>query len=372
MAFAAVAATTAWLKHVGWITPYKLPTDTPNLLERMASVSHAVLDPRNLQAWGVALGLLSLVWVVARIVSLRRGMDEERLLQRRSSVDWCIRHGLVAMQWLLVACCTLAEVPRELIRGLAAAAPAVVPSAFGPTAWILLGVVAVMLIATLWERWRTAELVAVLLVAATLPCLIAGRFATDLAVASASRWTLAISFAVCSIAVWGRRYLADGCRRIHAGPFAQGAGTSPISGPRVARSVLLATTVLPVLAITVVAAMLQISGAPFGGPVAKTFFQTLGPTWSYLVPLVLLIGTLVGYALRERSSGYAFSAGMVLEMAVTLGYLLHAGAWGVQQTVLLLQWATITAAAWAILWLVARRWIDVLAGAAATYSSRSA
>ena len=61
-----------------------------------------------------------------------------------------------------------------------------------------------MLVATLWERWRTAELVAVLLLAATLPCLIAGRFATDLAVASASRWTLAIGFRLCSIAVWGR------------------------------------------------------------------------------------------------------------------------------------------------------------------------
>ena len=113
LAFAALAATTAWMKHVGWIIPAKLPP-APNLLERIASVSHVVLDPRNLQAYGIALGLLSLVWVVVRIIDLRRGIAAERLLQGRFSVDWCIRHGVVVMQWLVVAFCTLAEVPREL------------------------------------------------------------------------------------------------------------------------------------------------------------------------------------------------------------------------------------------------------------------
>lgn len=67
-----------------------------------------------------------------------------------------------------------------------------------------------MLVATLWERWRTAELAAVLLAAATLPCLIAGRFAPDLAVASALRWGLAISFALCSVAVWRRAAFGRG------------------------------------------------------------------------------------------------------------------------------------------------------------------
>ena len=220
LVFATLAATTAWMKYAGWIVPAKLPP-APNLLERIASVSHVVLEPRNLQAYGIALGLLSLVWVAVRIVDLRRGIGADRLLQGRLSVDWCIRHGVVVMQWLVVVSCTLAEVPRELLRGITPAGSAVVPSPFGPTAWIVWGVVAVMLVATLWERWRIAELVGVVLLAATLPCLVAGRFATDMAVASASRWTLAVSFAVCSIAVWGRVYLANGCRLVRAGPFAR-------------------------------------------------------------------------------------------------------------------------------------------------------
>jgi hypothetical protein len=368
---AALAATTAWLKHVGWVVSRGDLPPAPNLLERIASVSHAVLDPRNLQAYGVALGLLSLVWIVARIIDLRRGVAAERLLQSRFSVDRCIRHAVVAMQWLVAAGCTLAEVPRELVRGaVGPAVPAAVPGAFGPTAWILLAVLAVMLVATLWERWRTAELIAVLLVAATLPCLIAGRFAPDLAVASAARWTLAAAFVVSSIAVWGRAHLAAGCRLAHAGPFAPGAGPSLAAGPRVTRSVLLATMALPVLALTVMAALLQIDAAAPAGPLAKTFFATLGPTWSYLVPLLLVMGAFVGHALRERSSGYAFSAGLVLEMAVVLGYALRTSlanrpfdaAFGAE----LVQLFAITAAAWAIVWLVGRRRLDVWREAPAT------
>ena len=36
-------------------------------------LSHVLLDPRNLQAYGIALGLLSLVWVVARIIDRPQG-----------------------------------------------------------------------------------------------------------------------------------------------------------------------------------------------------------------------------------------------------------------------------------------------------------
>ena len=81
LAFAALAAATALDETRRLDHPRQAADLTPNLLERIASVSHVVLDPRNLQAYGVALGLLSLVWVVVRIVDLRRGIAAERLLQ---------------------------------------------------------------------------------------------------------------------------------------------------------------------------------------------------------------------------------------------------------------------------------------------------
>ena len=402
LAFAALAGTTAWMKQAGgWFVPARLP-DAPNLLDRIASASDVLLKPWCLQAYGVALGLLSLVWIAVRILitrwanpiltrsasegrsampaekdpslalenndpslALRVSIDgrNNRLLQGSLTVDWCIRQGVVAMAWLIAAVCMLAQVPRELLTGAATTAPAGTPSPFGPTAWVLLGVLAVMLVATLWERWRTAELVATLLLAATLPCLIAGCFMSDLAVASAARWTLAIVFAACSITVWGRRYLADACRRLHAGPFATGAEPPQISSPHVARGVLLATMLLPVLAITVLAAALQIGGTAPAGPLANAFFQKMGPIWSYLVPLALLIAGLVGYALRERSTGYAFSAGLVLELAVMLGYALRTTLAGrpfdAHFTAVLVQLFAITAAVWAIAWLIARTRFDV-------------
>ena len=84
------------------------------------------------------------------------------------------------------------------------------------------------------------------------------------------------------------------------------------------------------------------------------------------MPLALVIVGLVGYALRETSAGYAFSAGLVAEMTVILGYALSVvldpsptRTFGVHELVTLLQLATITAAAWAIAWLVARKWLDV-------------
>ena len=72
-----------------------------------------------------------------------------------------------------------------------------------------------------------------------------------------------------------------------------------------------------------------------------------------------MIAALVGYALRERSSGYAFSAGLVLEMAVMLGYALHTTLakqpFDATFYATLIQLVAITAAVWAIVWLIARQ-----------------
>ena len=77
------------------------------------------------------------------------------------------------------------------------------------------------------------------------------------------------------------------------------------------------------------------------------------------MPLVLVIGALVGYALRERSSGYAFSAGLVLEMAVVLGYALHTTLakqpFDAPFFATLIQLFAVTAAVWAIVWLIGRK-----------------
>src|SRR5437764_877752 len=59
------------------------------------------------------------------------------------------------------------------------------------------------------------------------------------------------------------------------------------------------------------------------GPAPGSFFNRIGDSISYLVPLALLIAILIGHAIRERSSPFAFAAAILLNITVTLGYMLY-------------------------------------------------
>ena len=58
------------------------------------------------------------------------------------------------------------------------------------------------------------------------------------------------------------------------------------------------------------------------GPEPESLLGRLGNAGSYVPPVLLLAGTLLGYAIRERSSGFAFAAALVLNIAATMGYLM--------------------------------------------------
>ncbi len=343
LALATGVATAAWLKHQSWVA--ELPGD--------------LLHPYSLQAFGIALGVLSLGWIIARI-ALRGDATAEQLLNPAwPTVDWILRHALIVTQLVLVLIFLTPGIGEELQGGIG------VSSAFRQTqqmicgggAWLVLGTLAAMLIVALWQRWRNAELLGTLLLAATAPCLVAGRLAGDLAAASALRWGLACCFLVLSAALWGRKRLLTACRQARMNVDLDR------NGSRIAHGVSLATTALPVIALTVVAAICQFGGVKPGGPLVDTFFHRLGPSISYLIPLAMVILGMAGHAVRESSAGYAFSAGLVAELAVALGYslgvVLAPRPFGTVELVTLIQLATITAAAWALAWLVARRWINV-------------
>ncbi|MHC4398682.1 MAG: hypothetical protein ACYTG0_03285, partial [Planctomycetota bacterium] len=339
---AVLFATTAWLEHHPW------------------SGSRAVelLDPRSLQVYGIGLGILTGLWVVARI-ALRGSEQARRLLDPEwPAVDRLVGHGVVVLHLLASAVCLMPGLAQELFR--TAPGPSLSRfrvEAFGPTAWLLLAVLGVGLVTALWHRWREAELTSGLLAAATVPVLVAGWFASDWAVASAARWGLAVALVVLSVAVWERRRLLGWCRRLGASIQMSAAG------PRVARAVLIATTAAPILGLTILAALAQIGGVAGRGGSPRGFFGQMAPELSYLVPLALVTAGLVGFAVRERSAGYAFSAGLVAKLGVGLGYLLSVvlrrGTIGAHETVTVVQLLTITAAAWAGVWLAARRWVDV-------------
>lgn len=329
LTLATVAAATAWLQRQEW--PW--------------------FDPRTAQTYGLALAVLGLAWIAARI-GFPRGLTARRLFNPPwPAVDRFVHGAVVVGQ--------LAVIVGSLVPGLGhelwpAAAPAGevawIEQAVGPGAWWLAGALAVGALAAAWHRLGNVELAGLLLVALSVPCLVAGRFASDLAVASALRWALASCFAIVSALVWGRQRLAG---------LARAAGARVRLGPRdapLARGILDAGAAAPVVAVTLLAAALQLSGTLPGGPAVGSFFDWLGARNSYLVPLVLVIVGLVGYALRETSAPYAFAAGLVVEMTVVLGYLLGVNTVGFEEILSAGQWATLAAAVWAIAWMVARRW----------------
>src|SRR5215470_13282895 len=78
-----------------------------------------------------------------------------------------------------------------------------------------------------------------------------------------------------------------------------------------ARAASLALFALPALLLTVLLFLISqpSSGASFA---AEAWFLT---------PLFILSATLAAHAVRERSSAYAFSAGLVMNLAATFGCL---------------------------------------------------
>jgi hypothetical protein len=362
---ASFLGTLSWLEWQQWIV--NLPGD--------------LIKPRNLQVFGIALGLLSLAWMAARIASrLVIGGDENQkaengafrkwhhflapsgnwgeLIQTRPEIDKITTYVVVAAQLVLIGGMLVHECVQELFTSAGGINPVQI-SACGGCAWTLLGVLSLLVIVALWERWGYAELQMSLLLAVSVPVLIADRFVNDFAVASAARWALAICFVACSSAVWGRKRLQNLCDRLHARL------EIPQQGPATARGMLVILSALPVLLLTLQAAVFQLGGNTPYGPAAGTLFDKIGPNFSYLVPLVLVIFGLIGHGLRESSAGYAFGAGLVAEMAVILGYALHIALaspprrFQMAEFIFTVQLAVITAAVWALVWLIARRWVNV-------------
>jgi len=340
---AVVVAGTAWLREHPWSVGGQFDP----------------WDPRSLQTYGIGLGLLTLAWVVARLLLRSSAVGRQLFDPGWPAVDRLVGYGVAGGQLLLVVGHLLPCFGEELMKSLAGRGlGSALPQAVGSTAWLLVGVLALALAVALWDRWRRAELAAGLLVAATVPCLIAASFAPELATASALRWGLGVWFIVSSVAIWQRARLGQWSSRVGArielGP----------DGPSTSRAVLLGTTAAPVVLLTLAAALLQLTGTLPGGPVKGSFFDRIGPEASYLVPLLLVTAGLVGFALREASAGFAFSAGLVAEMIVTLGYALGVvndpkRTFAIPEFVTLVQLATITAAVWAVGWLAARRRVNV-------------
>jgi hypothetical protein len=319
-----------------------------------------ITDPWSMQAYGLALGVLGIIWLTARL-GLRSHAVGRLLVEPTLPAFDEVVLGLLVLGQLGLACWGI--VP-GLLRELTPAGTAVDLSgwpisyahAYGPGAWATLGVLSVALLVGLWSRQQGAAVLGLLLLAVTVSVLTAGPFEAELATASALRWGLGLGLVTCAIPLWGRDELARLAVRLRCAP----ASRESIAAP--ARHLLIALTVFPVLILTAVVALIGFEGQFPAGPLAGSFFARLGWVPANITPLALVSAGLVGFALRERSPSYAFSAGLVVMGSVMGGYALgvvtSGGTFDAAEGARTLQLGTVAAALWALAWLASRPFVE--------------
>ncbi|MBV9126307.1 MAG: hypothetical protein JO112_23400, partial [Planctomycetes bacterium] len=344
LCLAVLFAVTAGLEHQAWYWYWG------------ESVTDRLIEPWTLQAYGIGLGVLSLLWVAARL-GLRSSPTAQKLLEPGwPSVDRLVLAFLVVGQWVLAGLGILPAIGRELFwsGGVWFGLPP--DLTLGPAAWALLGLLALVLVLALWDRGTEATVLGLVVAGLTLPFLTAGPFVWQQAATPALCWGLGACFLTLSVLVWLRVPLSRLATRV-AWPLPSGNNL-----PFQVRFLLLVGSVGPSLFLTLLAGAFQMMGEPWLRPLPDSWFASLHELVILAVPLGLVSLGFVGHSLRERSPGYAFSAGLVVTLIVTGGY-----AWlflnhhqslrdveAVQLWARLVQLVALTAAVWGLAWLWVR------------------
>ena len=124
--------------------------------------------------------------------------------------------------------------------------------------------------------------------------------------------------------------------------------------------VLLLLAVVPAVILSTFTIAQVLASHPLVGPAPGTWFQRIGTDVSYGVPLAVIALTLISYAVRDRSSPFAFTAGLLFNVVATIvvmlrlargGGMLDATAW-----ITVTQVNAIVAGVAAVTWLAALAW----------------
>ncbi len=273
-----------------------------------------LVDERSLQAFLTALATLSVGWTL-----VRRGWRSPLLRRPYVGLDQWMGGGALITLLVLLLMALLPGIAAEFApeaesaRSTAPTFGSFSTHGFGPGSWWAVLAMAGMLVIGFMERPTTIRLIGLVSLGQGVVMLLAGRWADVGAAASALRWGSALYVVPIAASLWWRATLGRlVVRRI---------------APRIAfdaqaiRMVSTVTALAFIVLLTLVPFVLALADRHPAGPAPSTFFHAMGATASYLVPLGLLVGVMVGHALREDSSVNAFGAGLVLNLAVALAWL---------------------------------------------------
>lgn len=304
-------------------------------------------DPLRLQAQGIALVLLSLAWIAARLKVRRMAQLPDSKAAYFESLlfpPWPkVDHVVVALVWLLLIALSLGRVTDgKPILWLAATPFSFVGDfsirALGIGSWVLLLALLLVFTAGLWEQFRKRLLLAAMTLLACGCLLAAGRWPVDGSALVALRWLMAISFALVALPILYRNPLRQICERFNWPKMRErSAGLASL-----ARAESLGLFAAPVLALTVAMLLLRLET-----PIS------FGAILIFLTPILIVSSALASHAIRERSAVYAFSSGTILNLAATIGWFLD----GDLRLITVLQINVIVSATASLIWLCVRRWL---------------
>jgi hypothetical protein len=203
--------------------------------------------------------------------------------------------------------------------------------------WLLLLALALVFVVSLWEQFRKRAVLAMMTLLACGCLLLAGRWQVAGSMMASLRWLLAISFALVAFPILLREQIRQVCK-----PFKWPRMDEKAGGlASLSRAASIGLFAAPALVITVLSFPMSQPG-----DIASLATKAL-----FLAPLFILSLTLAAHAIRDRSPVYAFSAGLILNLAATKGCL-----FGYDVTLMpIIQANLITSAIFSLLWLTASR-----------------
>src|SRR5215813_3754097 len=319
-------------------------------LFRHESPRSFVGDLRTLQAQAVALAMLSLAWIAARLALRRIGVVAETAESHKDDGEassrlfdpaadakliypgWPGVDRIVTLLLLgFLASLSLYGVHVGMIEALSPGwAPSPESRDFAATAagwgsWSLLLALSLVFIAGLWERFEKRAALAMLILLACACLLIAGRWGGDRLTPAVYRWASAVAFAAVSSLIVARNQITQRFKR-----FGWPQMEEKSKGlPEALRTSSFVLFVAPVLTFS---ALAFFSGNTVGD--APEFLPGRSGMIAGLVAPLSLVGlSFVAHAFRERSAAYACVAGLMVNLSVTFGYLLWASArvWGIER-----------------------------------------
>lgn len=227
--------------------------------------------------------------------------------------------------------------------------------ATGLGGWIAVGMCTLALVLQLCRQFAVAEVLTLTCLWPAVPLLLAARMGAAQGSASSLRWILTILAVLLSLIVsQRRRFLAPLQRSGWHVPEQR-----PEWLPRSMRTLTVAVTVLPVLALTLRFALVAGLHIRVEVPPTLTIFAQMGAATSYAAPLGIFAALFLWHAVRNNAGFAALAGSLLCSLAATMAWAVRlwtsGGPLGGAALVELLQWNALTFGGYSLLWIALTR-----------------